>query len=254
MSRSQGTTIAIGDVHGCARHLEMLRRWIDLSRPRSRIVFVGDLLTKGPDPAGVVDQIGRWRRGGREIVMVCGNHDLRMIEAIEALESGRSINELPSHEQVSIKALNRAGALDTAHELLKEVVQRSELHPPGAGWTVLHAGIDPDLGLFGTPTESRIHLKDAPTSVPWWDRYDGSDGLLVVGHRPVDSPIQRFDRDGHPIVVNIDTGCAGGGPLTAYEIEAGRFIQAGSLRTPNRCVEWSLQRPGSQSYPSLQSA
>ena len=42
-------TLFVGDVHGCAAELSELIR---IARPR-RLILVGDLYTKGPDPAGV---------------------------------------------------------------------------------------------------------------------------------------------------------------------------------------------------------
>jgi predicted phosphodiesterase len=62
-------TLIIGDVHGCARELEDL---LDACAFGSgdRLLFVGDLVAKGPDSRGVLEL---YRRLGA--MSVRGNHD-----------------------------------------------------------------------------------------------------------------------------------------------------------------------------------
>ena len=50
-----GRTIVIGDVHGCRQELEMLLAKLEFDRSRGdAVIFVGDLVGKGPDPFGTV--------------------------------------------------------------------------------------------------------------------------------------------------------------------------------------------------------
>ncbi len=51
-----GRTLFVGDVHGCADELDKLLR---KARP-TRVVLLGDLFTKGPDPRGVWSLIREW--------------------------------------------------------------------------------------------------------------------------------------------------------------------------------------------------
>lgn len=62
-------TICIGDVHGCLDQLDELLR-IVVPAPTDQLVFLGDLMDKGPDPVGVVRRV-------RELGALCvmGNHD-----------------------------------------------------------------------------------------------------------------------------------------------------------------------------------
>ncbi|MBD3276624.1 MAG: hypothetical protein GF372_15015, partial [Candidatus Marinimicrobia bacterium] len=53
-------TYVIGDVHGCLPELNQLLNLLDYSES-DHIIFVGDLINKGPDSRGVlelVDSIG----------------------------------------------------------------------------------------------------------------------------------------------------------------------------------------------------
>ena len=68
-----GRTIIIGDVHGCARELADLLRYVG-ARQGDRIVFVGDLVVRGPAPHEVVAL-------ARSLcaVAVRGNHEDRLL-------------------------------------------------------------------------------------------------------------------------------------------------------------------------------
>jgi bis(5'-nucleosyl)-tetraphosphatase (symmetrical) len=63
-------TITVGDIHGCLDEFDELMKQIEYKRGEDRLVLLGDLIDRGPDPAGVV------RRAfeiGAESIM--GNHE-----------------------------------------------------------------------------------------------------------------------------------------------------------------------------------
>ena len=65
--------IFIGDVHGMLDELTNLLRKLEL-RKDDQIVFVGDLLDKGPDSAAVV-RLVRNLSTTHSVVLVLGNHE-----------------------------------------------------------------------------------------------------------------------------------------------------------------------------------
>ena len=67
-------TIIIGDCHGCASALRALLRKVDAQHGRDRVILVGDLVGKGPEPHEVI-------RLAREIgaLAVRGNHEERLL-------------------------------------------------------------------------------------------------------------------------------------------------------------------------------
>ena len=79
----QPRVIAIGDVHGCIDELQALLRRCDY-RPGDLIVFLGDLVSKGPDSLAVVQM-------ARELgaIGIRGNHDFEVIRWHQAIKSGK---------------------------------------------------------------------------------------------------------------------------------------------------------------------
>src|SRR5688572_30815967 len=75
---------AIGDVHGCRRELDQLLELIAgdsaASAATARIVFLGDLVDRGPDSAGVVDRLLRRDLPGDDHIFLMGNHEEAMLE------------------------------------------------------------------------------------------------------------------------------------------------------------------------------
>jgi hypothetical protein len=225
-------TVAIGDVHGCGAELERLMALIERWFPGARTILVGDLFTKGPEPGRVVRAIMDRRAQGNRVDLVCGNHDLRLLGAVVRMQSGASLDLLPRTERIAIELLQRAGLMREATWLLTEACDRTEVRHPRGTWTVMHAGIDTKLGIERTPDDVKIHLKALEGEPNWWEQYDGSDGLIVVGHRPVREPLVLRDSTGLPNFANIDTGCAYGGTLTAYCIEADQLLQVEAKGLP----------------------
>ncbi|HMN95271.1 MAG TPA: metallophosphoesterase [Phycisphaerales bacterium] len=224
------TTIAVGDVHGCGVELRGLLAAVDRTHRAARLVFVGDLLTKGPTPSEVLRELLDRREAGQEIALICGNHDLRMLAALVQVQSGVSPNHLGRTERACWQDLAKHGMLRLAMRLMVEASETTELRDPAGTWTIVHGGIDPALGLAGTPDDVKIHIKALDGEPHWWERYDGRDGLIVVGHKPLPEPMVLSGADGRPIVVNVDSGCVYGGWLSAYAIESELLFSVPSVQ------------------------
>src|SRR5690242_20164090 len=68
-----GRTVIVGDVHGCSLELRGLLDRVAFTSG-DRLVFVGDLIARGPDSRGVLDVA---RTTGA--VIVRGNHEQKLI-------------------------------------------------------------------------------------------------------------------------------------------------------------------------------
>src|SRR5215472_5244349 len=69
-----GRTVIVGDVHGCRRELEDLLEKVEFDSDRDRLVFVGDVVARGPDSRGVLDLID-----SLQAAVVRGNHEEKVL-------------------------------------------------------------------------------------------------------------------------------------------------------------------------------
>ncbi len=202
-------TLVVGDVHGCADELARLVA----TAAADRVVLVGDLYTKGPDPVGVWRQI---RAGGFEAVL--GNHDARVLDAVGSRE-----------DKGARKVVDALAAADPA---AIPWLRRRPLFLDVAGFTVVHAGLHPSGDLARTERNQALNLRrwpnEAPTDPHWYDVYTG-DRRVIFGHDAV-TGVVRIERDDQPFIVGLDSGCVYGGALSGWIVEEDRLIQIPAAR------------------------
>ncbi len=131
-------SFVIGDVHACLDELKQLLRKIDYRREHDRLVFVGDLVGRGPYPLETLEFV---RDLGSSCVNIMGNHDLALITQAnqsklvsDALSGfhGQQSQELGQRWQDAIDWL--AGS---------PFLYDDQVH----GVIVTHAGVPPQLTL-----------------------------------------------------------------------------------------------------------
>ncbi len=78
----------IGDLQGCSGQLNLLLDRIDAEASQARLVFVGDLVNRGPDSLGCLRKV---RAMGNRARVVLGNHDLHLLAVASGVRPpGRS--------------------------------------------------------------------------------------------------------------------------------------------------------------------
>src|SRR4029450_8093956 len=79
------TVFAIGDVHGCAAELRTLldaiTRLAGEAGGKRRLIYLGDMINRGPDSAGVLEQwaAGEEAHGVDHVDRLMGNHEIMML-------------------------------------------------------------------------------------------------------------------------------------------------------------------------------
>lgn len=204
-------TLVVGDVHGCS---DELRALVERVAP-DRTILVGDLFTKGPDPAGVYRQIVQ---GGFEAVL--GNHDARLIGFLDGARPGDA------------HAASCVDALDVEDPAWRGFVRALPLTIEAAGWTVVHAGLHPSGRLDLTDRRMAISMRRFPIEdldQPHWHEIYEGERRVVFGHDAVRGLV-RVERHGEPWLIGLDSGCVYGGSLSGYVLEADELFQVPAAR------------------------
>jgi hypothetical protein len=219
-------TVIVGDVHGCRDELESLLDRIAFTAG-DRLVFVGDLIARGPDTLGVLDVA---RRTGA--VIVRGNHEEKLLQWRAARREwmhGRDRAVVPLgrvHREV-------AHALRPVDWTLLATAPLS-VELPEHGIRVVHAGVQPGVPFPMQSPETLLHIRTVARGrgkrdrVLWGARYAGPPHI-VFGHNAAPG-LQLHAR---PVAhaTGLDTGCVYGGALTAVVLaENQRMPRTVSLR------------------------
>jgi diadenosine tetraphosphatase ApaH/serine/threonine PP2A family protein phosphatase len=205
-------TFVVGDVHGCVDELEALLRLAGVG-PRDALVFVGDLVAKGPDSQAVV-QLARERRARS----VLGNHDAHLL----AGHAGEKVLK-GSHAAVARSLTARDWAWLAALPLWLEV----------NGALVVHGGLLPGVRPARQPRHVLLNLRSItpdgkPSTrvdggVPWASLYRGR-RRVVFGHDALRG-LQRWPR-----ALGLDTGCVYGKALTGVWLGEDRLVSVEAER------------------------
>lgn len=78
----ESRVIIVGDVHGCADEMEMLLEKCHYDEKKDIVIFVGDLVNKGPKSAETIRRVRAMTERG-EAFCVMGNHDLATLRVYD---------------------------------------------------------------------------------------------------------------------------------------------------------------------------
>jgi serine/threonine protein phosphatase 1 len=253
------TVFAIGDVHGCANELRALLGSIGelaaQSSGKRRLVYLGDMINRGPDSVGVLDlwAADEAAHGVDHIDRLMGNHEIMMMLAVIGGPHAHKAETMWLSQRMGGQLLldqmrARAGtpAAPASQALLKTALGKAIVHRLYAmrshvrlGNTLfVHGGLDPQAD----PDEFLTRPWTIFTEARWaWinhgflDWRGGFKGTLVVhGHTPPDkhraisgmADPHLFEGDR----LGLDGGSARTGIVTAAEIQDGRYriLKAGT--------------------------
>ncbi len=218
---------AVGDVHGMRRLYAALEaeivedaRTCGIDGPKL-IVLLGDIVDRGPDSAGLIDDLLAPAPIGFQRLVLRGNHEDMMRAFLDnpgqhrewlgyggdatLLSYGLSPDptlgfDLPSHQLASMV---RTAIPDRHRRFLEELPYGVQL----GDYFLCHAGIDPDLPITAQRPEALLwgppeRCDHGPAEMP----------VIVHGHIPVTDPLISSRR------INVDTGAYASGCLTAMRL------------------------------------
>jgi len=227
----------VGDVHGCADELEEILARLDYAPDDAgvyrhpggrRLVFLGDLVDRGPRTPDVLRIVMRATAAGAALA-VPGNHDDKLFRALR----GRKV-QLSHGLQESLDQL--AAEPPEFREEMAEFIHSLPSHYvlDGGRLVVAHAGMRQamqgrahgrvrDFALYGE-TSGETDEFGLPVRYNWAADYRG-EAAVVYGHTPVPEP-EWLNR-----TINIDTGCVFGGRLTALRWPERELVTVPARRT-----------------------
>jgi serine/threonine protein phosphatase 1 len=205
-SEISGPVAVIGDVHGQTEKLTSILNQLD-DRPELKngwVVFIGDLVDRGPDTKGTLDAVAQLLNAGRKTTVVAGNHELAMAAALGLIET-------PAYADWSSRWLGSFGAEATfasygipfgdCQALRRALPEEHVAILIGAPWSVehrdyffVHAGLDPHMPFRAQ--KAILQQRDYSLNSPGWlfsKKWpfeavpSDCDKVVVSGHVPVPS-------------------------------------------------------------------
>lgn len=230
----------IGDVHGRLDLADELQRMIDRDAAElglaPHVVYLGDLVDRGPASAQLLDKATGPAPRGWTRRYLAGNHELMMLGFLQNPKANIAWLDFGGTETLfsyglkaeEIELIRRQPARSTS--LLKSYVPEEHItflegldtglaYP---GLLLVHAGIRP-----GVPLSEQSDLDLTRIKGEFLESEIDHGMLVVHGHSIVKTPDVRFNR------VAIDTGAYATGVLTALRFASGRqpeFLQTGAGR------------------------
>ncbi|MFM7028553.1 MAG: metallophosphoesterase [Chakrabartia sp.] len=215
---------AIGDVHGRLDLLEQLLDQIradDAARSRAAtlIIFMGDLIDRGPHSAAVVSRV-KALAAERPVRVLAGNHEEMFLRALQDNEVMRQFLLHGGRETFLSYGLAADALRDMSFEELRaaigEVVpsdhiaffEELEAMIQLGDYVFVHAGIRPDVALAEQRGGDLRWIRE-----PFLSSEHDFGVVVVHGHSIAVDPDIRANR------IGIDTGAYVSGRLTALGLE-----------------------------------
>ena len=256
---------AVGDIHG---RVDLLGALLDEAareprlRDRRAIVFLGDLVDRGPDSLGAIDlAIGAARIGADQQIALMGNHEAMMrlaldpatpwevaIEALEAWIANGGEQTLAEFVEADEPPEDLDGLLAAARAALPQRVQ-AWLASLRASWRsgdilFVHAGVNPRVDLeaflagpWNTPLSRLVEDRHwAWVRWPFLNHRPGPEGFsgmfVVHGHTPNDARRAASHEDqiaGFRLNLDAGSGLTG---IAKMAIIRGRKAEVVAARGP----------------------
>ena len=232
-------TFVVGDVHGRAAQLQTLLEMLPRDEAVDMLVFLGDLIDRGPDAPASVELVMKLQRENPERVLCLrGNHEQMLLDFIEGsanlwitpVTGGERTFEQYTGKRLSV---TKEQDLDEARRTVESSVPAEHLDFMHAlpyyyedDYAIyVHAGLDRNKHPRDTAPQSLLWMRD----MEFYKNYRGKP--CIFGHTPTPLlPLRgRVGRHGIYIshsAIGIDTGYNIQSPLSSLSLPDFSLYQA----------------------------
>ncbi|MFL2785979.1 MAG: metallophosphoesterase family protein [Paracoccaceae bacterium] len=228
MSEPSYPIYAVGDIHGQLVQLEAALIAIAKDGGKdAAVVFIGDLVDRGPDSRRVIELLISLCAEGRNFTIIKGNHD-RMFEWFMQIPTRHDPRLLVGmhwfHDRLGgretmasygVDVHDRRNLIDVHKDALEKVPQAHvdflkslNIKHVVNDKLFVHAGIRPGVALDQQTEADLLWIRQE------FHAHQGPHAHLVIhGHTPIDTPTHYGNR------INLDGGAGLGRPLVPVVIE-----------------------------------
>ncbi|WP_084421391.1 metallophosphoesterase family protein [Henriciella litoralis] len=234
MDQGGTVTYVIGDVHGEAVRLARLHQLIFSHHSQGfegrpiEIVHLGDYVDRGPDSAGVIEQVMELeQRRDVSVISLAGNHEEMLLKAVCSGSAAIYQHWLENGGQETLSSYQRHGEPSVPDRHLTWLKALPRIHVDEATRHVfVHAGIHPaefpdenDSTYLWTRSSRFFDVEEwRGTAVEGW--------TVIHGHTPTRDGFPEDEAaEGLGRRINIDTGAVYGGRLTCAVLAPGRKVR-----------------------------
>lgn len=221
----EGHAYVIGDIHGCYDELCELLDLIEadakiLGAGPKQIIFLGDLMDRGPKSNEVIELLSNFKPSYAEPVFIMGNHEEVFLKVLAGSVSAlMSWFEFGGRSCVRSYGVKNLGEIHTnADSLLFRIQEKvpprhiefiesfQDMHQFGP-YLCVHAGIKPRVAIEKQSSRDLRWIRNE------FMAYKKQHPLIIVhGHTIVETVEVLPNR------IAVDTGTYDGGPLTAVRL------------------------------------
>jgi serine/threonine protein phosphatase 1 len=236
---------AVGDIHGRLDLLNALLAEIErdmAARPAARtfIIFLGDLVDRGPDSAGVIERLRTYSHASARLIFLGGNHEEVLLEILSgklgvlpswlkfggaecAASYGIDVDALRQADERAAIEMVRAKVPRAHREFLESMADTFRF----GDYLFVHAGIRPGVAVEEQDRKDLRWIRD-----PFLSDVKEHGFVVVHGHTIAEEIQERPNR------IGIDTGAYRTGVLTAVAIEEERrWFLTGRADTGNGALD-----------------
>jgi serine/threonine protein phosphatase 1 len=210
--------IAVGDIHGCVKTFRKLVCDELQLNSNDHLILLGDIIDRGPDSKGVIDEIIAIKEQGIRVQVLQGNHEEMMINASQSNESNDYWLRNGGQETLDSFGVKHVSEIPSTY---LDFIRHTEFYVETAEYIFVHAGLNFNKSDPFSDYDSMKWIRKMEV-----DPSKIGNRTIVHGHVPTTLPLLLKPRK---FEINLDAGCVykdirGMGNLLAYDVTNKKFF------------------------------